>query len=68
MVGQTAGNAAHWIEHIAEHAADFRLWAGLAVEADADISAAAAWMEAASKGLAELGGSMVNHDYHHQHD
>jgi hypothetical protein len=62
----------HWIEHNAEHAADIRLWAGLAGEAEADIEAAAAWMEAANEALVEalakLGGSMENHEHHHQHD
>jgi len=53
----------HWIEHNAEHAAEFRRWAGLAGEqsAAADIEAAAARMEAANEALAaaldKLGGS-----------
>jgi hypothetical protein len=62
----------HWIEHNAEHAADFRLWAGLAGEAEADIEAAAAQMEAGNEALmaalTNLGGSMGNHDHHRQHD
>ncbi len=62
----------HWIEHNAEHAADFRLWAGRAGEAEADIEAAAVQMEAANEALAaaleKLGGSMGHHDHHHQHD
>ena len=62
----------HWIEHNAEHAADFRLWAGLAGEAEADIEAAAAQMEAANDALtaayAKLGGSMGNYDHYHQHE
>jgi hypothetical protein len=62
----------HWIDHNADHAADFRLWAGLAGEAQADIEAAAAQMEAANKALeavlAKLGGSMENHHHHHHHD
>ncbi|MGD9049243.1 MAG: hypothetical protein PVF77_14390 [Anaerolineae bacterium] len=62
----------HWIEHNAEHAADFRLWAGLAGEAEADIEAAAAQLEAANEALTaaltKLGGSMGNHDHHRQHD
>ena len=61
----------HWIEHNAEHAADFRRWAGLAGEAEADIEAAAARMEAANealvKALVKLGGPMGNHEHHHQH-
>jgi hypothetical protein len=62
----------HWIEHNAEHAADFRRWAGMAGEAEADIEAAATQMEAANDALAaaleKLGGSMGNHDHHHQHE
>ena len=49
----------HWIEHNAEHAADFRLWAGLAGEAEADIEAAAAQMEAANEALARRWQSWV---------
>ena len=62
----------HWIEHNSQHAADFRLWAGLAGEAEADIEAAAAQMEAANEALAaalaKLGGAMGNHEHHRQHD
>jgi hypothetical protein len=62
----------HWIEHNAEHAADFRLWAGVAGEAEADIETAAAQMEAANEALAaaltKLGGSMGNHNHRHAHD
>lgn len=62
----------HWIEHNADHAADFRLWAGVAGEAEADIEAAAAQMEAANEALTaaltKLGGSMGSHDHHRQHD
>ena len=62
----------HWIEHNAEHAADFRLWAGVAGEAESDIETAAAQMEAANEALAvalaKLGGSMGNHDPHQVHD
>jgi hypothetical protein len=51
----------HWIEHNIEHAAQFRLWAGLAPEAESDIEVAAARMEAANEALAaafeKLGGS-----------
>lgn len=74
MTGQDKVRAMlpHWIEHNADHAADFRLWAGLAGEAEADIEAAAAQMEAANDALtaalAKLGGSMGNHDHRHQHD
>jgi hypothetical protein len=42
----------HWIEHNTEHAADFRLWAALAGDAEADIEAAATKMEAANESLA----------------
>ncbi len=42
----------HWIEHNAEHAAEFRRWAAQAGEAAADIEAAAARMEAANEALA----------------
>ena len=62
----------HWIEHNAEHVAEFRLWAGLAGEAETDIEAAAVLMEAANQVLAEalekLGGSMGNHDHCRAHD
>ena len=62
----------HWIEHNAQHAADFRLLAALAGEAEADIEAAAAQMEAANEALAtameKLGGSMGHHDHHQQRD
>jgi antirestriction protein ArdC len=62
----------HWIEHNAEHAADFRRWAEVAGEAKSDIEAAAAQMEAANEALAaalaKLGGSMGYHDHHHSHD
>jgi hypothetical protein len=50
----------HWMEHNAEHAADFRRWAELAGEPEADIRAAADQMEEANKALAaaleKLGG------------
>ena len=62
----------HWIEHNAEHAADFRHWAGVAGEAASDIEAAAAQMEAANEALAvalaKLGGPIGNHDHHHRHE
>jgi hypothetical protein len=52
----------HWIEHNAEHANEFRLWAKLAGEAEADIEVAAAQMEAANEALAaalvKLGGPL----------
>jgi S-formylglutathione hydrolase FrmB len=61
----------HWIEHNADHATDFRLWAGVAGEAEADIEVAAAQMEAANEALAaalaKLGGPLGNHDHHHHH-
>ena len=60
----------HWIEHNAEHAAEFRRWAHLAGQAEADIEAAAAQMEAANASLAaaleKLGGPLEQH--HHSHD
>jgi hypothetical protein len=62
----------HWIEHNAEHAADFRRWAGVAGEAEPDIETAAGQMEAANEALAaalaKLGGSMENHNHRHAHD
>ena len=62
----------HWIEHNAEHAAEFRRWAEQAGEAEADIQVAATQMEAANEALAaaleKLGGSMENHDHAHEHD
>jgi hypothetical protein len=61
----------HWIEHNAEHAADFRLWVKQASEVEAEIEEAAARMEEANEALAaalaKLGGSMGNHDHHHSH-
>jgi hypothetical protein len=61
----------HWIDHNAEHAADFRLWVERAGAAKADIEAAAVHMEAANDALAaaleKLGGSLGNHDHHHHH-
>jgi hypothetical protein len=62
----------HWIEHNAEHAADFRLWAGVAGEAESDIETAAAQIEAANEALAvalaKLGGTIGNQDHHHRHE
>jgi hypothetical protein len=50
----------HWMEHNAQHAADFRRWAELAGEPGDDILTAADQMEAANKALAaaleKLGG------------
>jgi hypothetical protein len=43
----------HWIEHNAEHAAEFRRWAAAAGSAVADIEVAASRMEAANEALAE---------------
>ena len=42
----------HWIEHNAEHAAEFRRWASVAPEARAHIEAAAGQLEAANIALA----------------
>ena len=59
----------HWIEHNAEHAADFRLWAEKAGEAEADLLAAVAQMEAANEALAtavaKLGGPLEGHAHDH---
>ena len=59
----------HWIEHNAEHAADFRLWAEKAGEAEADLLAAVAQMEAANEALAtavaKLGGPLESHAHDH---
>jgi ferric-dicitrate binding protein FerR (iron transport regulator) len=50
----------HWMEHNAEHAAEFRRWAELAGESGSDIRAAADQMEEANEALAaaleKLGG------------
>jgi hypothetical protein len=52
----------HWIEHNAEHAAEFRTWAERAGAAGAQIQAAAHHLEAANKALQEalerLGGPL----------
>jgi len=68
----------HWIEHNAEHAAEFRRWAELAGEAGADIESAASQMEAANAALAvaleKLGGpgqhdpTAQGHDHSHSHE
>jgi len=42
----------HWIEHNAEHAANFRLWGALAGDAEADTEKAAIQMEAVNESLA----------------
>ncbi|MFN2166929.1 MAG: hypothetical protein ACK2U9_11805 [Anaerolineae bacterium] len=61
----------HWIEHNAEHAAEFRRWAHLAGQAKVDIEAAAAQMEAANASLAvaleTLGGPVEHQHHHHDH-
>jgi hypothetical protein len=62
----------HWIEHNVEHAAEFRRWARLAGQAEPDIQAAAAQMEAANTSLAAaletLGGPVEHHhDHGHEH-
>lgn len=60
---------AHWIEHNAEHAAEFRRWAGVAGQAQGDLEAAAAKIEAANAALAtalaKLGGPLEGNSYHH---
>ena len=59
----------HWIEHNAEHAAEFRTWVGLAGEAGPQIEKAAAAMEASNgelaSALAKLGGPLAHHHPHH---
>jgi hypothetical protein len=61
----------HWIEHNAEHAADFRTWAGRAGEAESEVEAAAVHMEAANESLAsalaKLGGPIAGPDHDHHH-
>jgi hypothetical protein len=58
----------HWMEHNAEHAAEFRRWAKLAGEAQYDIEAAATQMAAANEALAaalqKLGGPALHHHDH----
>jgi hypothetical protein len=55
----------HWIEHNAEHAAEFRAWAGRVDEAREQIESAARHMEAANEALQEalekLGGPLERH-------
>jgi hypothetical protein len=41
----------HWIEHNAEHAAEFRRWAALAGPAQTDLTAAAEQLETANGAL-----------------
>ena len=41
----------HWIEHNAEHAAEFRRWARVASGAEPEIEAAATQLEAANAAL-----------------
>jgi hypothetical protein len=52
----------HWIEHNAEHAADFRSWAKRADEVREQIESAARHLEAANetlqKALDKLGGPL----------
>jgi hypothetical protein len=60
----------HWIEHNAEHAAEFRAWAPSAVDASEDILAAAGAMEDANQALQaaldKLGGpAMPGHVHPH---
>jgi hypothetical protein len=65
----------HWIEHNAQHSAEFRRWAGDAGEAAAEIEVAAARIESANEALAEalakLGGPLSHehreHDHSHPH-
>jgi len=52
----------HWMEHNAEHAAEFRRWARVAGRAQGDLEVAASQMEAVNAALAaaldKLGGSL----------
>lgn len=67
----------HWIEHNTQHATEFRRWVGMAGEAEADIEAAAAQMDAANEALAaaleKLGGPASQphlpqgHSHSHEH-
>jgi len=63
----------HWMEHNAEHAAEFRAWAERAGPAAEDILAAAKLAESANvslqAALAKLGGPLADkHHHHHDHD
>jgi MOSC domain-containing protein YiiM len=61
----------HWIEHNAEHAAEFRRWIGSAGDAAADIQVAADQMEAANQALRaaleKLAGPTEYHQLEHHH-
>ena len=60
----------HWIEHNAEHAADFRAWAEWAGDAGKDILVAAEQMDIANQALQaaleKLGGPLAS-GHHHDH-
>lgn len=60
----------HWIEHNAEHAAEFRLWAARAGEAGGDILGAATSMieanDALQRALERLGGALAPTDHPHR--
>ena len=63
----------HWIEHNSEHAEEFRRWAKAASEAQEDVLAAAAQLEAANlaleSALERLGGALqLPHAHAHTHD
>jgi hypothetical protein len=55
----------HWIEHNAEHAAEFRSWAGRVGPSREQIESAASLLEAANEALQEaleqLGGPLEGH-------
>jgi FtsZ-binding cell division protein ZapB len=55
----------HWIEHNAEHAAEFRSWAGRVAPSREQIESAARHLEAANEALQEaleqLGGPLKGH-------
>ena len=59
----------HWIEHNAEHAAEFRLWAARAGKAGDDILEAADRMIEANhtlqRALEQLGGALAPGDHPH---
>jgi hypothetical protein len=56
----------HWIEHNAEHAAEFRRWMRVAGAAAPELETAAARMESANRALAKalskLGGPAAGHE------
>jgi hypothetical protein len=59
----------HWIDHNAEHAAEFREWAEKAGEAEKYMIEAAEQMNAANQALEaalkQMGGALKNEHHHH---